>query len=219
MTEDDIRQMHHKYSCIAWGVTRVSKQWYWLVGIDGPQGSFEELCSGYAPTREEAKQTAGETASRSGQERALRFYDVPTLTYARVADHRREYAPECEKLRERDRQRKERHRRWREELDEQLKQAAERGDREAREQWEMIEQMRRRTEQFMDDMRQQLRRFGLGPTYAENLKVLGLTPPVTRLEIRTAYLKLAKVHHPDAGGSADAFRRIETAYRAVLARA
>jgi hypothetical protein len=55
-----------------------------------------------------------------------------------------------------------------------------------------------------------------GPNIESSLKILGLTPPVTRLEIRTAYLSLAKVLHPDVGGNADEFRRINTAYRAAL---
>jgi DnaJ-class molecular chaperone len=88
---------------------------------------------------------------------------------------------------------------------EQMKQKEwEDGFREAREQsW-------REWEQFVRSRRN-------GLTYSQSLEVLGLSPPVTRLEIRTAYLNLAKVHHPDAGGDADAFRRIDDAYRAALA--
>jgi DnaJ-class molecular chaperone len=51
----------------------------------------------------------------------------------------------------------------------------------------------------------------------ESLKVLGLSTSATPDEIRAAFRKLAKIHHPDAGGTEDEFRRIETAYRAALA--
>jgi hypothetical protein len=52
--------------------------------------------------------------------------------------------------------------------------------------------------------------------YRMSLRVLGLVPPSTRDQIETAYRKLARVHHPDTGGSAYEFRRIETAYRTAL---
>jgi hypothetical protein len=87
------------------------------------------------------------------------------------------------------------------------------------------EQIRERMEEFRRECEQRFQEFrgwtaSSGKVrYLENLKVLGLSPPVTRLEIRTAYLNLAKIHHPDAGGDAAAFRRINDAYKAVLARA
>jgi len=42
-------------------------------------------------------------------------------------------------------------------------------------------------------------------------KLLGLTPPVTRAQVITAYRKLAMKFHPDKGGSATRFREITEA--------
>jgi hypothetical protein len=94
----------------------------------------------------------------------------------------------------------------------------ERKDRELREVLERAEQGLRRSQKLFDDLVRQMARLGMPEAYEECLKVLGLVPPVTRIQIRTAYLNLAKVHHPDAGGNADEFRRIETAYSSVLAK-
>jgi hypothetical protein len=52
--------------------------------------------------------------------------------------------------------------------------------------------------------------------YRKSLDVLGLVPPNTRDEIRTAYVALAKLHHPDRGGDADQFARATKAYRFVM---
>jgi DnaJ-domain-containing protein 1 len=81
-----------------------------------------------------------------------------------------------------------------------------------REDRERVDRIIRMCERLERDL---LQRQGVVP-YEENLKVLGLTPPSTRDEIQNAYRKLAKLHHPDTGGNADEFRRIETAYRAAL---
>ncbi|MFC7739578.1 hypothetical protein ACFQX4_28510 [Roseomonas sp. GCM10028921] len=46
-----------------------------------------------------------------------------------------------------------------------------------------------------------------------NLAVLGLDQmPSSRLELRKAYRRAAKAAHPDAGGSADAFRAVTNAF-------
>lgn len=45
--------------------------------------------------------------------------------------------------------------------------------------------------------------------------VLGLTGPnASKLEVVNAYKALAKVHHPDAGGDAEMFKRVRRAYEA-----
>jgi hypothetical protein len=46
--------------------------------------------------------------------------------------------------------------------------------------------------------------------------ILGVKLPCDRKAIKSAYRKHVKQAHPDAGGDADAFVRIETAYRAAL---
>jgi hypothetical protein len=179
---------------IVWGVTRVGKRWYWLVAIEGPLGVLvEELRSGYAPTRSEARPAARAAALLLSHERGLKLaydlLDFGGLKDVEVANHRRNYAPECEKLRERDRERREQSRlRW--------------------------EQSEKRWQEIFD-RHSALGRRG-GPGCRESLQVLGLSPPVTRDEIRTAFLNLARVHHPDAGGDAEAFVRIESAYRSAL---
>lgn len=50
-------------------------------------------------------------------------------------------------------------------------------------------------------------------------QILGVTPDATREQIRAAYRKLARTHHPDATGtpeSAQRFARISTAYEQML---
>lgn len=43
-------------------------------------------------------------------------------------------------------------------------------------------------------------------------RTLGVSISASDVEVRAAYLHLAKVHHPDAGGDAAAFRRVRSAY-------
>jgi curved DNA-binding protein CbpA len=43
--------------------------------------------------------------------------------------------------------------------------------------------------------------------------VLGLSWPCTAAEVKAAYWRLSKKVHPDVGGSAEAFRRIDEAYK------
>lgn len=52
----------------------------------------------------------------------------------------------------------------------------------------------------------------LGSGRADWWEVLGVSPQATRADIANAYRALAKVHHPDAGGTADAFTRLRRAY-------
>ena len=46
---------------------------------------------------------------------------------------------------------------------------------------------------------------------------LGLAPNATVNDVKSAYYRLAKLHHPDTGGNADEFVKIEEAYRRALA--
>jgi hypothetical protein len=76
------------------------------------------------------------------------------------------------------------------------------------EEWfRQIEEKIRRTAERLNQLQT-----GTSSTYSENLKVLGLVPPVTRHELRTAYLDLAKIHHPDRGGDSAEFQRVQRAY-------
>ena len=47
--------------------------------------------------------------------------------------------------------------------------------------------------------------------------VLGLSRGCSRGDVQRAYRRLAKIHHPDLGGSAQVFTRIHTAYTQALA--
>jgi hypothetical protein len=53
------------------------------------------------------------------------------------------------------------------------------------------------------------------PEYQQSLRVLGLASGATRQEIKAAYKRLVKVHHPDMGGSAAKFREVHAAYVAI----
>lgn len=51
---------------------------------------------------------------------------------------------------------------------------------------------------------------------AEALTILGLGPEATLRDVKAAHRRLVKRHHPDVGGEADTFRRIDAAYRLLL---
>jgi curved DNA-binding protein CbpA len=46
--------------------------------------------------------------------------------------------------------------------------------------------------------------------------VLGLEPGATAEAIKRAHRRLVKLHHPDMGGSAEAFRRVNEAYQQLV---
>lgn len=48
-------------------------------------------------------------------------------------------------------------------------------------------------------------------------EILGVAQAAPRAEIISAYRALARVHHPDAGGSSDDFKRLRAAYEAGMA--
>ena len=52
---------------------------------------------------------------------------------------------------------------------------------------------------------------------AEALAVLGLGVGATQEQIKQAFRRLVKRHHPDVGGSASAFRRVNEAYQRLVA--
>ena len=51
----------------------------------------------------------------------------------------------------------------------------------------------------------------------EALAVLGLERGASRDAVKAAHRRLVKRHHPDLGGEAEAFRRIDAAYRLLIA--
>jgi hypothetical protein len=60
-------------------------------------------------------------------------------------------------------------------------------------------------------------RNGWSDPRSQALSVLGLQPGASQQAIKQAFRKLVKEHHPDLGGSADAFRRINDAYQLLMA--
>ena len=48
------------------------------------------------------------------------------------------------------------------------------------------------------------------------LSVLGLDQAATQDDIKQAFRRLVKQHHPDVGGSAEAFRRVNDAYQLLI---
>jgi len=43
-------------------------------------------------------------------------------------------------------------------------------------------------------------------------EILGIKPDASRADIRNAFRALSKIHHPDAGGNEDDFKRLRSAY-------
>ncbi|MCP4973966.1 MAG: J domain-containing protein, partial [Prochlorococcus sp.] len=54
------------------------------------------------------------------------------------------------------------------------------------------------------------------PSRAAALKVLGLEMGASQQAIKKAHRNLVKQHHPDMGGSAEAFRRVNEAYQLLI---
>jgi hypothetical protein len=55
------------------------------------------------------------------------------------------------------------------------------------------------------------------PKPSPELALLGLPANATREEIKAAYYRLAKQHHPDRFGDAETFKRITAAYEKAIA--
>lgn len=58
--------------------------------------------------------------------------------------------------------------------------------------------------------------YRIDPKRLAALKVLGLRADATTDAIKRAHRRLVKLHHPDLGGSSDAFRRVNEAYQALI---
>ena len=52
---------------------------------------------------------------------------------------------------------------------------------------------------------------------AEAFGILGLRPGASLKEVKAAHRRLVKRHHPDVGGAVETFRRIDAAYRQLMA--
>jgi hypothetical protein len=57
----------------------------------------------------------------------------------------------------------------------------------------------------------------LWPAYYTHFDVLGIPSTSSRTEIKRAYRRLAKIHHPDRGGDIEKFFRLTEAYRGAVA--
>jgi hypothetical protein len=55
-----------------------------------------------------------------------------------------------------------------------------------------------------------------GATREDALKVLGIKGDITAEAVKKAYRQLAKRHHPDVGGDAEQFRRVNEAYQLLM---
>jgi hypothetical protein len=67
------------------------------------------------------------------------------------------------------------------------------------------------------DFEERIRGMAGTPGPADCFAVLEIRPNATADEVKAAYRRLVKVHHPDMGGDADAFNRVKVAYdRAML---
>lgn len=52
----------------------------------------------------------------------------------------------------------------------------------------------------------------------DNYKILGIENNASKEDVKKAYRKLSKEHHPDLGGNVDKFREINEAYKKVMMR-
>ena len=68
----------------------------------------------------------------------------------------------------------------------------------------------------VEDLRQRSLRRPVGDPRADALAVLGLDPGASAVAIKRAHRRLVKQHHPDMGGSAEAFRRVNEAYQQLM---
>jgi len=79
---------------------------------------------------------------------------------------------------------------------------------------------RTRTDQRSTDQRSSDRRQSNAQAWTSSsdaLAVLGLQAGASQEAIKKAFRRLVKQHHPDMGGSAEAFRRISEAYQSLMA--
>lgn len=70
----------------------------------------------------------------------------------------------------------------------------------------------------IDTMRQRVKA-STKPFLAEEFALLGLEPGATKREIKNAYRRQARKLHPDKGGTEEAMKALNVAYKRVLAAA
>ena len=76
---------------------------------------------------------------------------------------------------------------------------------------------RTRTDQRRTDRQHQSTDQGRDPRRVLALSVLGLELGASKQAIKQAHRRLVKQHHPDVGGTAEAFRRVNDAYQFLVA--
>ena len=71
---------------------------------------------------------------------------------------------------------------------------------------------------MVEDLRQRLQssRRPVCDPRADALAVLGLDPGASAVAIKRAHRRLVKQHHPDMGGSAEAFSQVNEAYQQLM---
>ncbi len=86
--------------------------------------------------------------------------------------------------------------------------------RKSREREEKAERERKAREDDFNRRRDQYReRHGFSSkSYPDPYEVLGLSASATQKEIRSAWAKLCREHHPDVGGDVNVLKRINAAY-------
>jgi nucleotidyltransferase/DNA polymerase involved in DNA repair len=81
---------------------------------------------------------------------------------------------------------------------------------------EELERMRRMQAEIFERLRSSRKVNPLPAEVARALRVLDLPPDASPDMIHQRYRQLAKTHHPDAGGDAETFKRINAAYKCIV---
>ena len=80
---------------------------------------------------------------------------------------------------------------------------------------ELEEEIKESRRKHGDPFKEFREKFGLK---TNNYEVLGLEKTASKEEIKKAYRKLCKIHHPDVGGNIEKFRGINQAYEILIAK-
>ena len=56
---------------------------------------------------------------------------------------------------------------------------------------------------------------GKGSEFIDYYELLGIEPDATLTQVRAGFLKMAKIHHPDVGGSTEKMQQFSRAYRTL----
>lgn len=75
------------------------------------------------------------------------------------------------------------------------------------------EEHRKFREKYGDPFKEFREKFGIG---INNYEILGLKNGASKEDVKKSYRKLCKKHHPDLGGNAEEFRKINEAYKKLL---